>query len=161
MLGLSSGHARIPGQTDACGTNSCTNIAAAGTAPTGFPQNAPGCTPSAVINDDIGLQVELRAPSNANGFAFDFRFYSFEYPEYVCTTFNDQFIALVSPAPPGSQAGNVSFDSQNNPVSVNFGLFTVCDDVAACTAGASEMEGTGFNTWNDEGAPSGCRPRRP
>ena len=32
---------------------------------------------------------------------------------------NDQFIALVDPAPKGAINGNISFDSLSNPVSVN------------------------------------------
>jgi hypothetical protein len=97
----------------------------------------------------VGLEVKLRAPTNATGYAFNFRFYSFEYPEWVCTSFNDQFIALVSPAPAGSINGNICFDSQNNPVSVNVGFFDVC---AGCPAGTGELQGTGFDTWDDAGA---------
>ena len=63
----------------------------------------------------IGLEVNLIAPSNATGYKFDFDFYSFEYPEWVCTTFNDQFMALVNPAPMGSLDGNISIPSAPGP----------------------------------------------
>jgi len=156
ILGMSSGYARVPGQMGACGTQSCNHTATAanpGAAPTGFPQASPNCAIDTVINDDIGLQVELRAPSNATGYKFDFKFYSFEYPEWVCTNYNDQFIALVAPAPMGSVNGNISFDSQNSPVSVDNAFFQVC---SGCALGTMELVGTGFEPspagWNDAGA---------
>ena len=40
-------------------------------------------------------ELRLRAPTNARAFSFNSYFFSAEYPEYVCTTFNDQYIALV------------------------------------------------------------------
>src|SRR5262249_35497853 len=126
MVGLSSGHMRTPGQNGFCvdaqqqpSQNCITNNN--GPAPANFPQAVPGCPapPGVGIHDDIALQVKLRSPSNATGYKFNFKFYSYEYPEWVCSDYNDQFIALVSPAPMGSVNGNISFDSKVNPVSVN------------------------------------------
>lgn len=149
MLGLSSGAARTEADPDNCeGDYSCSFVGA-GQAPPGFPQDVPGCMGGGDINDDVGLEVRLRAPTNATGYSYDFTFYSFEYPEWVCTTFNDQYIALVNPAPQGSINGNISFDAQNNPVSVNIAFFDICP---GCAQGVAEMEGTGFNNWNDAGA---------
>ena len=92
-----------------------------------------------------------------------------EYPFWVCNDYNDQFIALVSPAPAGSINGNISFDSMHNPVSVNLGFFDVCDpgqigDYAIsckgigkscpsapdpyCPSGTGELQGTGFDVWD-------------
>jgi hypothetical protein len=89
---------------------------------------------------------------NATGYKFDFKFYSFEYPEYVCTSYNDEFIALVAPAPMGSLNGNISFDVQGAPVSVDNALFQVCP---GCPLGDAELMGTGFEVppagWNDAG----------
>jgi len=131
MLALSSGHSRRPGDPDdpaSCSpwAYSC-DLALPGTAPPGFPQDVPDCDGSNVINDDVGLEVTLRAPTNATGYQFFFKFYTFEFAEWVCTPFNDQFIALVSPEPQGSMNGNISFDSGGNPVSVNIAFFDVCD----------------------------------
>ena len=148
MLGISSGHARSASHPGACGTLTC-SVLGQGTAPPNFPQDVPSCPGQTDINDDIALEVELQAPTNATGYSFDFRFYSFEYPEWVCTSFNDQFIALVSPPPMGSINGNISFDSMNNPVSVNVAFFDVC---AGCPLGTAALAGTGFDTWNDAGA---------
>ncbi|MCH9688856.1 MAG: choice-of-anchor L domain-containing protein [Deltaproteobacteria bacterium] len=150
VLVLSSGHARIPGQANSCNSLTCAGSGGSA-APAGFPQDVPACPGSSAINDDIALEVTLRAPTNATGYAFSFDFYSFEYPEWVCTAFNDQFIAWVNPAPPGAINGNVSFDAQNNPVSVNIAFFDVC---AGCPLGTAELQGTGFDVWDDAGATS-------
>jgi hypothetical protein len=148
MLAISSGNARTESQVGACGIESCPT-SGLGVAPMYFPQDNPACPPSSEINDDVALEVKLRAPTNATGYQFNFRFYSFEYPEWVCDFYNDQFIALVSPAPTGAINGNICFDSMNNPVSVNLGFFDVCD---GCPAGPGDMVGTGFNAWDDAGA---------
>jgi hypothetical protein len=150
LLVLSSGRARTPGQPNACGSLTCAGSGLSAPPP-GFPQNVPACPGSNTIYDDIALEVTLRAPTNATGYAFSFNFYSFEYPEWVCTSFNDQFIALVNPPPPGSINGNISFDAMTNPVSVNIAFFEVCN---GCPLGNAELAGTGFGTWNDAGATS-------
>ena len=96
--------------------------------PQGFPKESPACpgTFTGQPHDAAGLTVTLRAPSNAHGFSFDFDFYTYEWPFYVCTTWNDFFVAILSPIPSGQADGNVSFDSQGNPVSVNNAFFDVC-----------------------------------
>jgi hypothetical protein len=100
----------------------------------------------------------LRAPVNATGYSFDFTFYSFEYPEWVCTAFNDQFVAIVDPPPEGAINGNIAFDSMTNPVSVNIAFFDVCD---GCPAGTAPLAGTGFDAWDDAGATSWLRTQAP
>ncbi|MDI3286965.1 choice-of-anchor L domain-containing protein [Polyangium sp. 15x6] len=157
LLTLSSGYARLPSQVGACGGISCSQIGS-GIAPSGFPQDVPGCSGDTDINDDVGLQVTIRSPKNATGYKFKFKFYSFEYPEWVCSSFNDQFIALASPAPQGSINGNISFDQNTNPVSVNIAFFDVCD---GCALGSGEMAGTGFNQWGDAGGTSWLQTQAP
>lgn len=159
MLMISSGHARTPNQSGACGSVMCTATSNP-TPPNGFPQDNKNCPPSSEIDDDIGLDLKIRAPTNATGYSFSFKFYSFEFPEWVCNEFNDQFIALVNPAPTGSLNGNISFDSMHNPVSVNLGFFDVCDPKDQseytgpslpnpyCPKGTSELIGTGFDIWD-------------
>jgi len=161
MLALSTGHARSSSDPDACVNISCAGLGS-GTAPAGFPQDVPACAGSSDINDDVALSVTVRAPSNATGFVFDFTFFTFEYPEWVCTLHNDQFIALVEPAPPGSINGNIAFDAQANPVSVNIGLFEVC---SGCAQGTGALLGTGFDVWDggvsDAGATGWLRTTAP
>jgi hypothetical protein len=147
LLALSSGYARDESGPTPCGHNSC-SVLGPGQAPPNFPQDVPSCSGSMNINDDVALDLQIKAPSNATGYSYDFFFYSFEYPEWVCTSFNDQYIALVDPPPMGSINGNISFDSKKNPVSVNIAFFTVCN---ACADGTALMSGTGFNKWNDAG----------
>jgi hypothetical protein len=173
MLALSSGHARTIGEPDACGMLSCKENAV-GTPPPGFPQDNPDCPPSKIIVDDVAFEVKLRAPTNATGYSFSFKFYSFEFPEWVCNDYNDQFIALVSPPPQGSVNGNVSFDDNHKPVSVNLGFFDVCDPSNPgafaskckqvncpslpnpyCPLGPGEMAGTGFDVWKKSGPAGG------
>lgn len=171
MLGLSTGHMRTPGQagfcTDAQSNPSQSCITANnGPPPAGFPQAVPGCPapPNQQIHDDIALEVKMRSPTNATGYKFNFKFYSFEYAEWVCTDYNDQFVALVSPPPMGSINGNISFDSGNHPVSVNIAFFDVCDPASLsyfaqhcsggscpsapnpyCPSGKGELLGTGMD----------------
>jgi hypothetical protein len=171
LLSLSSGHARLPGDPDECGYSSC-SISGGGAPPPGFPQDVPGCSGLSNINDDVALELKMRAPTNATGYKFLFKFYSIEFPEYVCTAFNDQFIALVTPPPMGSINGNISFDSAKNPVSVNVAFFDVCDPNGIgnfasvcggckpvpnpyCPSGTAELQGNGFDgAWGDAGGTS-------
>jgi hypothetical protein len=157
MLALSSGYARDASDPGACGLLTCMTSGPS-TAPPGFPQDVPSCPGGLNINDDATLTVHVRAPSNATGYSVDFAFYSFEYPEWVCTTYNDQFIIHVTPAPTGSINGNIAFDSAANPVSVNVGFFSVC---AGCPDGTAALVGTGFDTWNDAGATVWLRSQAP
>ena len=129
-----------------------------GKAPPGFPKAAAGCTSVNVVNDSIVLKLELKAPPNAGGIQFDFNFYSGEWPAYICSAFNDGFIAYLTAK--GFNSGkpdNISFDSKNNPVSVNNGFFDRCTSnvkigcaqgakagTSQCPGGAGELAGTGF-----------------
>lgn len=184
MLAMSSGYSRTVGQTGACNGISCqTN--ATGTPPTGFPQDDPACPPTQAIADDVALELQIRVPTNATGYSFNFKFYSFEFPDWVCDTsgYNDQFVALVSPPPTGSYVptgstfGNISFDSNNHPVSVNMGFFDVCDPTTParfashcisgggvcpsipspyCPLGVNDLAGTGFDVWHSTVGPAGA-----
>ncbi|MCA9624479.1 MAG: choice-of-anchor L domain-containing protein [Myxococcales bacterium] len=177
MLGLSSGHARDVYDVEGCGGNSCSTTGA-GVPPAGFPQAVPGCgEPPTQMRDDIALEVALRAPSNASGYAFDFVFFSFEYPEFVCTPFNDQFVVVATPPPANAINGNIVFDNAANPVSVNLGFFGHCDPLTIedwakicnvlsntqcppspspyCPFGAALLTGTGFDVWGPSAGSTG------
>ena len=108
-------------------------------------------------HDPTALEVTINTPSNAKGFSFDFDFFTFEWPGFICSSYNDFFIALLSPVPLGQTDGNVSFDSMGNPVSVNNAFLEVCGCMGnppnPCTAGGktftcalgdTELIGTGF-----------------
>ncbi|MEO7112469.1 MAG: choice-of-anchor L domain-containing protein, partial [Polyangiaceae bacterium] len=145
--------------------------------PAGFPKAAKGCPdvtidfadfPQTFTNDVVDVKLQLKAPNNAQGIAFDFNFYSGEWPDFVCSDFNDSFIAyLSSSAFNGGSADNMSFDSLNNPVSVNNGFFDRCTPGATlgckgnaetaksvCAGGEGELADTGF--LNPKGSYGSC-----
>jgi hypothetical protein len=137
---------------------------------------APNCgsgtsgTPSSA-RDSVMIRLRLRAPTNAKAFSFNSYFLSAEYPEFVCSSYNDQLIALVdtpggvpSPIPNPVDKNLMTFIDSNNqkwPIGINIAkgtnLFAVCEsqatnpgcwdsDVAlsSCAAGAGNLLGTGF-----------------
>jgi hypothetical protein len=129
-----------------------------GTLPDGFPKAASGCEQASDVHDVIDLKLKLKAPNNSSGIKFDFNFLSGEWPAYICSQFNDGFIAYLSAAGfNGGTPDNISFDAKKNPISVNNGFFDRCTDgadigcaegavpaTATCPGGTSELGGTGF-----------------
>jgi hypothetical protein len=133
--------------------------------------DGPARDPSSAY-DGIALELEIRAPTNAKGFAFDFDFYTFEYTDFLCSSYNDAFAALLYSNRPDVPADhNIAFDSQNNPVCVNNSFVEVCNPYEyvgtqnglpftrtfTCQYGTDELEGTGFDAdeWNDAHAATG------
>jgi len=138
-----------------------------------FP-NAPGCPGpgSNSANNSIMMKVRVRVPTNAKSFSVKMHFLSAEWPEYVCTAFNDLFVTLVNSTAVGNPADkNIAIyttpQNQKYPVGVNIakaaaGLFTECKNgqVACygaqfnynnCSLGVGPLAGTGFQTTNDVG----------
>jgi hypothetical protein len=77
----------------------------------------------AVINDVVGLRIQLQVPTNARGLAIDTMFISAEWPEFLCSDFNDSLdIYLVSGATAG-QPSNIALDPNRAPLTVNNGYF--------------------------------------
>jgi len=155
LVAISSGVARsgINGDSPG-GARMCTK---SGT-PSGFPTTSPASCPDQTIDatpvahDPMALELVVRAPTNAKSFAFDFDFYTYEYPGYVCSQYNDFFVALLTSAHPDvPENKNISFDSQHNHVSVNNGFLEVCDSGThggkdfPCNLGPSQLSGTGFD----------------
>jgi hypothetical protein len=106
------------------------------------------------------VKLVLKAPMDATGFRFDFDFYSSEWPNFVCSTFNDAFVAYLTSS---GLTDNISFDPNKNPVAVNNNYFDRCTAGAplgcnrtdgetadaplsssTCAGGAAELEGTGY-----------------
>lgn len=136
--------------------------------PPGYPVGSPACPevvfgPDEAAFDPAALEITLRVPTNARSFSFKFNFYTYEFPEFICSEYNDFFFVLQEPAPPDALLGNISFDSQNNPVSVNNGFLEVCDPVIGatmpggklfpCALGTDQLEQTGFFDEIDNGGP--------
>ena len=158
--------------------------------PAGFNINpGPGCplpADTTEVYDPIALNLQLRAPTNAQSFSVDIYFFSAEYPEWVCTAYNDFFVALIDSASPNNPAdGNLAFyqaGADTYPVGVNLvqtagGLFSVCEDALApnnggllgiCDTGNTpyadcdetlvpfQLTGTGFDNAPGYAPTSGC-----
>jgi hypothetical protein len=58
------------------------------------------------------LKLRVRVPTNALSFSVQMHFFSAEWPEYVCTSFNDLFVTLVDA--PGAM----------NPADKNIAIYT-------------------------------------
>lgn len=142
-----------------------------------FP-NAPGCPEpqgGTTAHDPVMLKVRVRVPTNAKSFNVSTNFFSSEYPEWVCSAFNDFFLALLDSSfvPGAGQVGNPAdknlafYKAPNNsvyPVGVNLatgntGLFSQCQtSPTGCGSGAvagnntcastAQLIGTGFDDPN-------------
>jgi hypothetical protein len=112
------------------------------------------------VKDYTELVLTLKAPTNAQSFTFDFHFFSAEYPEYVCTQYNDELLVIVQSSKTYTQPTNLSFDAKKNPITVNSGFFTVCTNGATpqtmnCTHPVTDIAGTGYEDDDGTGVPIG------
>jgi hypothetical protein len=158
MFAVSSGTARQPSDPGYQNPQGYDKMYTSGAAP-GFPKESPAC-PGVITgqaHDSIALRLRIRTPTNAKSFSFNVNMYTWEYPVFICTTYNDFVTAILTPTPPGQSDGNISFDTQGNPLSVNNAFLQVCACPNAapppcnvggktfdCSLGASELNGTGF-----------------
>ncbi len=148
--------------------------------------NAPGCpapisifgSPSAF--DPVMLELTIRVPTNAKSFTMGVNFMSSEYPEWVCSMYNDFFVVLLDSTYTGTPANpmdkNLAFytspSMQIYPVGVNLaygdtGLFQQCKNgPTGCASGATagmittcksttELAGTGMDTTASGGSACG------
>ena len=133
--------------------------------------NAPGCPDpfGAVANDPVMLTFRIRVPTNAHSFKLSTNFYSAEFPEWTCSSFNDFFVVLLDSTYAGMPANpmdkNLAFyqpmgTMSKVPVGVNLGhgntgLFTQCINgetgcsgmagtISTCTS-TTQLTGTGFD----------------
>ncbi len=157
---LSTGYARE--FDDAAGASTSFKVGSvkgggAGAVPPGYPKAAEGCRQAKTTYDVIDLKLTIKAPQNATGFMFDFDFYSAEWPDFLCSEYNDGFVAYLNAKGFNNGAPeNISFDAKKNPVSVNNGFFDRCTPnvqtgcmgdkttTSVCPGGPGELAGTGF-----------------
>jgi len=136
-----------------------------GTVPSGFPKPAQNCAISNEVHDVVGVKLKLKAPPNSSGVKFDFNFFTSEWPAFVCSRFNDAFIAYLESK---GMTDNMSFDKDKNPVSVNNGFFDRCTPgvmtgcapgavkgTSNCPGGPDELAGTGFGVTDQYCKPFG------
>lgn len=127
--------------------------------------SSPSCSGSTgttgVTRDPVMFQLKIRTPKAAKSFSFNLYFLSVEYIKYVCSQYNDFFIALLDSTHTSEDTEfqnpvdkNLGRDALGNPVGVNLapaGLFKQCKNgtssygatVTSCE-GTEELAGTGF-----------------
>ena len=104
-----------------------------------------------MVNDYSELSLTLKVPQNANSLSFQFHFFSAEFPEYVCTAYNDEFLVEMSSKKSGTGFANVSFDAAKNPITINNSFFTICQNDAGkpqtqhCAKSVDGLHGTGYD----------------
>lgn len=137
-----------------------------------------GCTSSGYggtdANDSVMLKIRMRVPTNAHSFSLQGLFMSAEFPEFICTSFNDLFLVLVKnegdkkPLSPNPLDGNIAFlrtgsgtNIKKFPVGINLAgdataqkLFAACDPEKLkcssspvpieCGLGPDTLAGTGY-----------------
>jgi hypothetical protein len=131
--------------------------------------SSPACSGSTgttgVTRDPVMLQLRIRTPQSAKSFSFDSYFFTIEYPQYICSQFNDFFIALLDSSYSSSNPEfqnpfdkNLAMDANGNPVGINLapaGLFKQCVNqpskgVTSCES-TVELKGTGFDDHGGTG----------
>ena len=155
VLALSSGSARGPNDSGYKNVSGWSKGYTSGT-PAGYPKESPACAGSGLggfadgAHDGAALKVKIRVPSNAKSFKYQQNFFTYEFPNYICSDFNDFFVAIMDPKPANLPDGNIAFDQDGNPISVNNSLLQVCKSQMAggknfnCPLGNSTLSGTGF-----------------
>jgi hypothetical protein len=117
-----------------------------------------------VAYDYAELRMTLQVPAGTTGISLDFAFGTIEYPNWWKTPFNDMFVAWLDSE---AWTGNISFDDQGNPISLNAGFLDYKDalppdgvcPVASCEAPELEgfaLEGHAATRWLNSTA--GVRP---
>ncbi|HEY2516299.1 MAG TPA: choice-of-anchor L domain-containing protein [Polyangiaceae bacterium] len=152
MLALSSGTARDPTDPGYLSVGGFDKGYTTGYA-TGFPLPAPACpgVTTGIPHDGAGLRLTIRVPTNATSLSFNENFFSYEFPEFVCSKYNDAFTVEMAPKPAGISSPNLVFDTFGNPLSVNNVMLQVCAPQTAggkqfaCVLGPAALQDTGFD----------------
>jgi len=163
VLALSTGTARAPSAPGYLSVVGHWKDVVAHGAPPGFPKEFPACpgVTHGAPYDSAGLEVTIKTPLDAKSFAFDFDLYTYEFPNYICSSFNDYFVALLSPKPNALLDGNISFDPQGNTIGVNCSFLDVCFAQQAggksftCSEGTAGLTGTGYDEQVNGSAATG------
>jgi hypothetical protein len=88
-----------------------------------------------IANDYTEMRIVASVPPGNNSISYDFAFFSVEYPIYYGDVFNDMYVGWLESE---SWTGNISFDEQGNPISLNAGFLDFRDD----GGGIPEFAGT-------------------
>lgn len=164
MLAISSGTARSPNDPGFSPVNGFDKDYDHG-APPGYPKDSSACGGGGFGGgfgfggsyDGIALKVKIRVPSNAQSFKYQQNFFTAEFPQFVCQDYNDFFVTIMDPKPAGLPDGNIAFDQDKNPISVNNSFLQACSPQSAggkqfkCPLGPSTLTGTGFQNHGSTG----------
>lgn len=171
MLALTSGKVgkKMSGDTQNCGTDSgAPSDWLNGEVRKGkFPAAAscPSSGTSGTVHDAVMLTLKIKTPKTAKSFSFNIYFLTAEYPSWICSSYNDFFIALLDskydsddPNLKNPDDTNLAMDSLGNPVGVNLapgGLFKQCVNatskgVTSCV-GTEDLQGTGWESHGGTG----------
>lgn len=145
MSAFSSGTARVSGESGYVAPNGTGYNANTSSTPKYAVPAAVGCSSGTAGYDSCGLKLVLKAPTNANSFGYNFDFFTSEYPEWLCTKFNDAYVAYYEGSLNTAANKNISFDSASNPVSVNNGLFSIPGWPPPALGTNTFLNGTGFD----------------
>jgi hypothetical protein len=150
LVVLSSGAARSPSQA---GYAADLDKGYGHAIPAGFPHGDVGCDAvSAIGRDGIALHVVLEVPAGVRSFAFDYAYFSRDYPDGGCLAFLDQAAALVTGLTGVAGARNVLLDRFGNPMYVSVSSMVQCvngthNGQAYNTCESTTLlAGTGFDT---------------
>jgi hypothetical protein len=119
------------------------------------------------VHDGAALDLVVRIPTNVSAFELASWFFTHEYPEFICSPFNDVFTILQER---DGVLENIVFDAAGNPITVNNALLAACIPGThggiefRCPLGYRPLVGTGYDvgcegprtTPEDSGASTGC-----
>jgi hypothetical protein len=100
---------------------------------------------ASTLHDYTELRITADVPTTVNSFSYSLAYFSYEYPVYYLSMYNDMYIGWLESE---VWTGNVSFDEQGAPISLNAGFLDYRDANAPndpmcqgnCTA--PELHGT-------------------
>ena len=143
MFAISSGTARQPTDVDYKDVSGFDKGITSGSPPP-YPKDTPAC-PNVITgqpHDGAALALSIRVPTNANSFKVQSAFFTYEWPGFICSTYNDSFVIMMKPQPAKLKDQNILFDQDGNPVSVNNSFLQVCGCMSGppCTAGGKNFK---------------------
>jgi hypothetical protein len=126
--------------------------------------NLPACPEPLddLSHDPILLTLRVRVPTNARSFSMKVNFFTHEYPEYICSEFNDFFVVLLDSTYAGSPGNPIdknlamyeASSGQRYPIGANLafdntGLFRVCQNGPAGCLGTAPFDHTACTSSDD------------
>jgi len=119
-----------------CCTSFCANT------PTGVCNDVPCCEINGTPCDDQGVAMDytelrftVQVPPDVISFSYDLAFFTVEWPYYYDSQYNDFYVGWLES---DKWTGNVSFDEQGNPISLNAAFFDFLDQ----DGNLPELQGT-------------------